>query len=74
MVGNSLFVQYAGDEGPFCEGCNQKCNATRRIQIHRFPPMLILNIKRFKYTKDGREKLTSNISYPVRGLKLQVCQ
>ncbi|GMH39292.1 hypothetical protein BSKO_07190 [Bryopsis sp. KO-2023] len=60
-----------GDEGPFCEKCNQKCNATRQIRIHRFPPVLVLNIKRFKYTKDGREKLTWNINYPVKGLKLQ---
>jgi len=60
-----------GDEAPFCECCNQKSPATRRILIHRFPKVLVFNIKRFKYTKDGREKLTANITFPVRSLRLQ---
>lgn len=61
-----------GEDAPFCEDCDQKSPATRRILIHRFPKVLVINIKRFKYTKDGREKLTSNVSFPVRGLRLQV--
>lgn len=39
--------------------------------MHRFPKVLVINIKRFKYTKDGREKLTANINFPVRSLRLQ---
>jgi len=61
-----------GDEAPFCECCDSKSPATRRILIHRFPKVLVLNIKRFKYTKDGREKLTCNISFPIKSLRLQV--
>ncbi|CAD7695398.1 unnamed protein product [Ostreobium quekettii] len=60
-----------GDCAPNCEKCGQKQNATRRLRVHRFPPVLVLNIKRFKYTKEGREKLTTNITFPVHGLQLQ---
>ena len=62
----------AGDDAPNCEKCGQKHNATRRLRVHRFPPVLVLNIKRFKYTKEGREKLSTNISFPLKGLQLQV--
>ena len=61
-----------GEEAPYCDCCEQKSPATRRILIHRFPKVLVINIKRFKYTKDGREKLTSNITFPSRALRLHV--
>lgn len=60
-----------GEDAPFCEKCNQKSPATRRILIHRFPQVLVFNIKRFKYTREGREKLTSSIGFNVNGLRLQ---
>ena len=62
-----------GDDAPYCDSCEQKSPATRRILIHRFPKVLVINIKRFKYTKDGREKLTSNVAFPIHSLRLQVC-
>lgn len=60
-----------GDDAPFCEKCGQKSPATRRILVHRFPSVLVLNIKRFKYTREGREKLTCGINFPMNGLRLQ---
>jgi hypothetical protein len=41
------FVQ--GAEAFHCERCNEKTAATKHLRVHRFPEVLVLHIKRFKY-------------------------
>lgn len=38
----------------------------------RFPQVLVLNIKRFKYTRHGREKLTDRVCFPLKSLHIEV--
>ncbi|DBA82653.1 TPA: hypothetical protein ACH3X1_006898 [Trebouxia sp. C0004] len=59
-----------GDESFKCEKCGEKTQATKRLRIFRLPKVLLLHIKRFKYSGSSREKLTNNVSFPVKGLKL----
>ncbi|KAL0037419.1 hypothetical protein WJX79_007016 [Trebouxia sp. C0005] len=59
-----------GDESFKCEKCDEKTQATKRLRIYRLPKVLLLHIKRFKYSGSSREKLTNNVSFPVKGLKL----
>lgn len=59
-----------GDESFKCEKCGEKTEATKRLRIYRLPKVLLLHIKRFKYSGSSREKLTNNVSFPVKGLKL----
>ena len=38
-----------GEEAFHCEQCKDKTSATKHLRIHRFPDVLVLHIKRFKY-------------------------
>lgn len=55
-----------GEEAFKCEVCNEKCEATKRLRLFRLPQVLLLHIKRFKYTGSSREKLTNNVTFPIK--------
>jgi ubiquitin carboxyl-terminal hydrolase 2/21 len=60
----------SGEEAFSCEVCKQRTEATKRMRLHRLPKALALHIKRFKYAGHTREKLTANVTFPLKGLKL----
>lgn len=39
--------------------------------MHKFPPVLLLHIKRFKYSNRSREKINANVGFPLTGLDLK---
>ncbi|XP_053725063.1 ubiquitin carboxyl-terminal hydrolase 48 [Synchiropus splendidus] len=55
-----------GDNLYFCESCQSKQSATRRIQLHSLPPTLNMQLMRFVFDRQtGRKKkLNSYISFP----------
>lgn len=53
-----------------CPRCKQYRNATKKIDIWRLPPLLIIHLKRFKYNGLWRDKITSNVDYPIENLNL----
>ena len=55
-----------GDEAFQCEVCRERTPATKRLRLHRLPRVLLLHIKRFKYNGTTREKLTTNVTYPLK--------
>jgi ubiquitin C-terminal hydrolase len=59
-----------GDERPTCEKCKKRRKSTKRLAIHRFPPILVLHIKRFLYNSYCRDKLTTSIDFPLESLDL----
>ena len=59
-------VVLQGDEAFSCEVCKQRTEATKHMRIHRLPLVLMLHIKRFKFAGQTREKLTSNVTYPLK--------
>ncbi|KAK9804996.1 hypothetical protein WJX73_009809 [Symbiochloris irregularis] len=60
----------SGQEAFYCGECKEKTTAFKRIRIHRLPICLVLHIKRFKFHGITREKLTANVTYPLKGLKV----
>lgn len=58
-----------GDEAFKCEACNEKTEATKRLRLYRLPQVLLLHIKRFKYSGTSREKLTNNVTFPIKVCK-----
>lgn len=53
---------------PLCRSCSS-CNhsvAFKRMEIWRLPPILLINIKRFIFEGQWREKRQNYIDYPVR--------
>lgn len=59
-----------GVEAFHCERCGEKTPATKHLRIHRFPEVLVLQIKRFKYKGTSTDKLTANVSFPLKDLRL----
>lgn len=55
-----------GDEAFKCEVCDEKTEATKRLRLYRLPQVLLLHIKRFKYSGTSREKLTNNVTFPIK--------
>lgn len=53
-----------GDEQPTCDKCKGKGKATKKFSIQRFPPILVLHLKRFSGFS-YRSKLQSNVDFPL---------
>ncbi|KAK5911825.1 hypothetical protein CesoFtcFv8_001761 [Champsocephalus esox] len=55
-----------GDNRYFCESCQSKQNATRRIRLHSIPPTLNLQLMRFVFDRltGHKKKLNTFISFP----------
>uniref|UniRef100_A0A669DNH7 Ubiquitin carboxyl-terminal hydrolase 48 n=1 Tax=Oreochromis niloticus TaxID=8128 RepID=A0A669DNH7_ORENI len=55
-----------GENRYFCETCQSKQNATRRIKLHSLPPTLNLQLMRFVFDRQTghKKKLNSFISFP----------
>lgn len=66
----SMFVseeQLDLDNKYFCEKCNKKVDAVRRVRIRRFPPILTLGLNRFEidWKTMDRKKLNDNLEFPL---------
>ncbi|RVE72864.1 hypothetical protein OJAV_G00043450 [Oryzias javanicus] len=55
-----------GENRYFCENCQSKQNATRRIKLHSLPPTLNLQLMRFVFDRQTghKKKLNTFISFP----------
>ncbi|KAM9800640.1 ubiquitin carboxyl-terminal hydrolase 48-like isoform X1 [Syngnathus typhle] len=55
-----------GDNRYFCETCQSKQSATRRIRLHSLPPTLNLQLMRFVFDRQTghKKKLNTYISFP----------
>lgn len=55
-----------GDNRYFCESCQSKQRATRRIRLHSLPPTLNLQLMRFVFDRQTghKKKLNTYISFP----------
>uniref|UniRef100_A0A8C8HWU4 Ubiquitin carboxyl-terminal hydrolase 48 n=1 Tax=Oncorhynchus tshawytscha TaxID=74940 RepID=A0A8C8HWU4_ONCTS len=55
-----------GDNRYFCESCESKQNATRRIKLHSLPHVLNLQLMRFVFDRQTghKKKLNTFISFP----------
>mmetsp|Transcript_26303 Transcript_26303/g.32252 ORF Transcript_26303/g.32252 Transcript_26303/m.32252 type:complete len:643 (+) Transcript_26303:73-2001(+) len=56
-----------GENMIYCASCQKKQTSAKRITIRRFPPILLVHLKRFSNT---RSKNAKRVSFPLRGLDL----
>lgn len=59
-----------GDSRWFCPRCKQKREATKRIVVWRLPQVLIIHLKRFHYQGIWRNKISTNVSFPLVNLDM----
>lgn len=59
-----------GDESPTCTKCKKRRSCTKRFSIQKFPPILVLHLKRFSQERYSR-KITTLVNFPVKTLDLR---
>lgn len=60
-----------GEERWYCPHCKKFRNATKKFDLWKLPPLLIVHLKRFSFTRRGtRRKLSNNVRFPTKGLDL----
>ncbi|UJR15384.1 hypothetical protein I4U23_002332 [Adineta vaga] len=66
------------DDKWYCPQCKEHMQAEKRMSVWRLPPILIIQLKRFKYyhgasygyLSDSRVKIDTNIKFPVHDLNM----
>lgn len=54
----------------YCSSCRQHQEMTKKLEIWRLPPVMVIHLKRFQYTQTYRRKLGSLVEFPIEGLDL----
>lgn len=54
----------AGDNMTDCPTCKQKRESTKRLQVYRFPRILVVHLKRFD---NHKKKLRASVDFPLVG-------
>lgn len=57
----------------YCSSCRKHLEMTKKLEIWRLPPVMVIHMKRFQYTQTYRRKLASLVEFPVHGLDLEPC-
>lgn len=50
-----------------CSTCQHVAAASKKLQLYILPDVLMLNLKRFKQTRQGTQKLNTLVEFPVEG-------
>eukprot|EP00002_Diphylleia_rotans_P024012 TRINITY_DN4731_c3_g1_i1.p1 TRINITY_DN4731_c3_g1~~TRINITY_DN4731_c3_g1_i1.p1 ORF type:complete len:903 (-),score=181.67 TRINITY_DN4731_c3_g1_i1:298-2895(-) len=53
-----------------CPKCKAKRDATKKYGIHRYPNVLVIQLKRFISNGRYRDKIDTLVRFPIRGLKI----
>merc|ERR1712194_185411 len=54
----------------FCSKCQEFRVQTKRMSIWRFPPMVMIHLKRFQFTQHMKRKLRDLVVFPIEGLDM----
>lgn len=60
----------SGDDAFYCGKCKAHNPCDKLLQLYRCPEVLVLHLKRFSYTTYRRDKLCTDVKFPVSGLDL----
>ncbi|XP_066580376.1 ubiquitin carboxyl-terminal hydrolase 15 isoform X2 [Amia ocellicauda] len=60
-----------GAEDPwYCPNCKQHQQATKKLDLWSLPPVLVVHLKRFSYSRYMRDKLDSLVDFPISDLDM----
>lgn len=60
-----------GDSEAYCSKCEAFRAQTKKLDLWRAPPFLIVQLKRFQFNRVSRRKLNNHVEFPTRGLDLR---
>ena len=52
----------------YCSHCKDFQCATKKLDLWRLPEILIIHLKRFRFSHNRRDKITTAVDFPLRGL------
>jgi len=58
------------DDAWYCNKCKEHKEAFKKLEFHRTPPVLVLQLKRFQFTRWSRERLNTPVRFPLEGLDI----
>uniref|UniRef100_A0A8C1QSQ4 ubiquitinyl hydrolase 1 n=1 Tax=Cyprinus carpio TaxID=7962 RepID=A0A8C1QSQ4_CYPCA len=58
------------DDPWYCPHCKQHQQATKKLDLWSVPPVLVVHLKRFSYSRYMRDKLDSLVDFPLRDLDM----
>uniref|UniRef100_A0A6Q2ZMB4 Ubiquitin carboxyl-terminal hydrolase n=1 Tax=Esox lucius TaxID=8010 RepID=A0A6Q2ZMB4_ESOLU len=60
-----------GAEDPwYCPNCKEHQQATKKLDLWSLPPVLVIHLKRFSYSRYMRDKLDSLVDFPLTDLDM----
>ncbi|XP_078273394.1 ubiquitin carboxyl-terminal hydrolase 15-like isoform X3 [Rhinoraja longicauda] len=60
-----------GAEDPwYCPNCKQHQQATKKLDLWSLPPVLVVHLKRFSYSRYWRDKLDTLVDFPISNLDM----
>lgn len=62
--------QLSEEDSWFCPNCKTHQRAFKKLDLWSLPQILIIQLKRFLYSRYTRDKIDTEIDIPVRGLEL----
>lgn len=54
----------------YCPGCKKHCQASKKLDLWRLPEILVIHLKRFSYSRFSKNKLETDVDFPVDNLDL----
>lgn len=60
----------AGADEVYCPRCKAHCEASKELAIWGPPPVLVIQLKRFKYSAVARERLDQPVDFPLEDLNI----
>ncbi|XP_040269971.1 ubiquitin carboxyl-terminal hydrolase 8 [Bufo bufo] len=54
----------------FCSNCKTRRDSTKKIEIWKLPPVLLVHLKRFSYEGRWKQKLQTHVDFPLEHLDL----
>jgi ubiquitin C-terminal hydrolase len=60
-----------GDDMVTCDKCKIKKICSKKLSVYKYPRVMVVHIKRFRYNADSRQKLSTDVVFPTNGLDLK---
>lgn len=54
----------------YCSNCKTRRDSTKKIEIWKLPPVLLVHLKRFSYEGRWKQKLQTSVDFPLDNLDL----
>ncbi|EAS03115.2 ubiquitin carboxy-terminal hydrolase (macronuclear) [Tetrahymena thermophila SB210] len=59
------------DDDYYCSKCKARTKSRRQFELYKLPQILVIHLKRFNFGRSYRNKISSNVSFPVTNFDVQ---